>query len=157
MSNVAKWIAGAQAYSSGNLADNTAMASRSAGYYSPCQVSAADVVIDNATNLDTWLAVTINLGSWTPAVTDVLSLYTLYAPDGTNYETGSTSYLPTADHLWNTALLSTGTSAAAKRLVVWGPILPFKLKMLWYWGGANATAASSNTMTWQTFNTNLNG
>lgn len=157
MSNVAKWIAGAQTYSSGNLADNTAMASRSSGYYSPCQVSSTDVVIDNATNLDTWLAVTINLGSWTPTVNDVLRLYTMYAPDGTNYESGSTSYLPETDRIWNYKLLSTDTSAAAKRFVVGGPILPFKLKLLWYWGATNATAASNNSMTWQTFNTNLNG
>lgn len=157
MSNVAKWIAGAQAYSSGNLADNTAMASRANGYYNVCQVSAADVVIDNATNLDTWLSVTVNLGSWTPAVTDYLELYSLYAADGTNYESGSSSYLPEFDRLLASKQLSTNTSAAAKRFTLWMPILPFKMKILWRWMGTNSTAASSNSLTWQTFNANLNG
>jgi hypothetical protein len=53
-----EWIAGA----SGSLADNTAMASRALSYYAVAQVSAADVVIDNATNLDQYLAVEVVLG-----------------------------------------------------------------------------------------------
>lgn len=156
MSNIGKWIA-SQAYSSGNLADNTALASRSTGYYNICQVSAADVVIDNATNLDLFLTVTIELGSWTPTVNDYIELYRLYAPDGTNYETGSSSYLPTADKLWAYSALSTGTSAAAKRIVLTRPLMPFKTKLLWRWGGTNNTASSSNLMTWQTHNLDLNG
>lgn len=147
-----KWVAGAQAFSSGNLADNTAMASRSASYYNICQVSAADVVIDNATNKDEYLSVTIVLGSWTPAVTDMIELYTLYAPDGTNYESGSSSFLPPLDRRWAQGLLSTDTTAAAKRLVLTGRILPFKTKLLWRWRGTNATASSGNTMSWQTHN-----
>lgn len=147
-----KWVPGAQAYSSANLADNTAMASRANGYYNIAQVSAADVVIDNATNLDQFLAITINLGSWTPATSDYLELYLLYAADGTNYESGSSSYLPEADRLWISKSLSTDTSAAAKRFTVWRPIRPFKTKVLWRWMGTNNTAASNNSMTWQTFN-----
>lgn len=147
-----KWVAGAQAYSSGNLADNTAMASRANGYYNICQVSAADVVIDNAANKDMFLAVTAEFGSWTPAVTDYFELYALYAPDGTNYETGSSSYLPVPGRLWASEGLSTGTTAAAKRVVLWRPIRPFKTKILWRWMGTNNTASSANLMTWQTFN-----
>lgn len=157
MAAIAKWVAGAQAYSSANLADNTAMASRSAGYYNICQVSASDVVIDNATNKDMYLAVEVLLGSWTPAVSDVLELYTCYSLDGTNYESGSASYLAEADRLWKTKMLSSDTSAAGKRFVVFGEILPFKLKLLWRWMGTNATAASGNTMSWATTNINLNG
>lgn len=157
MANVAQWVAGDQAYSSGNLADNTAMASRTNGYYNIAQVSASDVVIDNAANLDQFLAVTINLGSWTPTVNDYMELYLLYAADGTNYESGSSSYLPEADRIWISKSLSTDTTAAAKRFTVWRPIRPFKTKVLWRWMGTNSTAASSNSMTWQTFNINLNG
>jgi hypothetical protein len=148
-----KWIAGAQAFSSGNLADNTAMASRANGYYAIAQVSAADVVIDNAANRDLFLAITINLGSWTPTVTDYIELYLLYAADGTNYETGSTTYLPPADSLWGFRDLSTNTTAAAKRVTLWRPIRPFRTKVLWRWMGTNNTAASANSMSWQTFNT----
>lgn len=143
-----KWVAG----SSGTLADNTAMASRAAAYYAIAQVSAADVVIDNATNLHQYLAVEVVLGSWTPAVTDSIELYLLYSFDGTNYESGSTSFLPTADRLWRARLLSTDTSAAAKRVMMWGPILPYKAKVLWRWRGTNSTAASSNSMGWKTWN-----
>lgn len=157
MASISKWVAGAQAYSATNLADNTAMASRSASYYNICQVSAADVVIDNATNNDLYLGIIIVLGSWTPAVTDTIELYTAYAADGTNYETASSSYLPEADRLWKTKILSSDTSAAAKRLFVFGEILPFKLKMLWRWRGTNATASSGNSMSWLTTNINLNG
>ena len=145
-----KWIAGA--VSATNIADNTAMASRAAAYYAVAQVSAADVVIDNATNLDEYLALTIVLGSWTPTVTDSIEAYLLYAPDGTNYESGSTSFLPPADRLWRSRLLSTDTSAAAKRVVMWGPILPFKFKLLWRWRGTNSTASSGNSMVAHTFN-----
>ena len=147
-----KWVAGAQAYSSGNLADNTALASRANGYYNICQVSAADVVIDNATNKDMFLAITAQFGSWTPTVNDYLELYTVYAPDGTNYESGSSSYLPEADRVWMSKTLSTDTAAAAKRFMLWRPIRPFKTKILWRWMATNNTAASSNLMTWQTFN-----
>lgn len=157
MASTLKHIAGAQTYSSGNLADNTALASRANGYYNICQVSAADVVIDNATNKDLFLTVTAEFGSWTPTVNDYFELYALYAPDGSNYESGSSSYLPTATHLWGYAGLSTGTSAAAKRVIIRRPILPFKLKLLWRWMGTNNTASSSNLMTWQTHNLDLNG
>jgi len=157
MANIAKWIAGAQAFSSGNLADNTAMASRALGYFNICQVAAADVVIDNATNLDQFLAVTISLGSWTPTITDWLELYTCYAPDGTNYETGSSTYLPEPDRIWQAKELSTNTTAGAKLFTVIGEIRPFKFKLVWRWQATNSTAASANLMTWQTFNTNLNG
>lgn len=157
MSSVLKWKAGAQVYSSGNLADNTALASRSSGYFNRCQVGGSDVVIGNDVALDKYLAVTIELGSWTPTVNDMIELYALYAPDGTNYESGSSSYLPTPDRLFASAGLSTDTSAAAKRIVLFGEIKPFKTKILWRWRGTNATAASSNLMTWQTFNDDLNG
>ena len=156
MASIAQWVAGDQAFSSGNLADNTAMASRSSGYYNIAQVSGSDVVIDNATNLDQFLAITVVLGSWTPTVTDYLELYTLYAPDGTNYESGSSSYLPEMDRIWHSKSLSTDTSAAAKRFMLWRPIRPFKTKILWRWMATNATAASGNSMSWQTFNINLN-
>jgi len=145
-----KWIAGGVVNTL--LADNTAMATRAAGYYAISQVSAADVVIDNAANLDEYLAVAIVLGSWTPTVTDSIELYLVYAPDGTNYESGSTSFLPTADRLWRSRLLSTDTTAAAKRVLLWGPILPYKAKILWRWRGTNATASSGNSMTASTFN-----
>ena len=157
MTATAKWIAGAQVYSAGNLADNTALASKSAGTYGMCQVSASDVVIDNATNKDMYLAVEIALGSWTPAVSDVLELYACYSLDGTNFESGSGSYLPEADRIWKAKMLSSDTSAAAKRFVLFGEILPLKFKMLWRWMGTNATAASGNSMSWATLNINLNG
>lgn len=147
-----KWVAGA--VSGTSLADNTAMASRAASYYNICQVSAADVVVDNATNLDQYAAVEVVLGSWTPAVTDSIELYLLYAFDGTNYESGSSTFLPPADRLWRSRLLSTDTSAAAKRVMMWGPILPFKFKALWRWRGTNSTASSGNSMTISTFNEN---
>lgn len=146
-----EWIAGNVVGTT--VADNTAMASRAAGYYNIAQVSGADMAaIDNATNLDEYLALTILLGSWTPAVTDSIEAYLLYAPDGTNYESGSSSFLPPADRLWRSRLLSTDTSAAAKRVVMWGPILPFKFKVLWRWRGTNSTASSGNSMVAHTFN-----
>lgn len=156
MASINKWIA-SQSYSSGNLADNTALASRASGYYNICQVSAADVVIDNATNLDKFLTVEALFGSWTPTTNDVVQLYILYAPDGTNYESGSSSFLPPIDRLWRQRRLSTDTTAAAKRVVLHGPILPFKFKVLWRWNSAaNATASSGNAMSWATHNDNLN-
>ena len=145
-----KWIAGS--VSGTSLADNTAMASRAAAYYNICQVSAADVVIDNATNLDQYMAVEIVLGSWTPTVTDSIELYVLYTRDGTNYDSGSSSFLPPGNKLWRATLLSTDTSAAAKRFVLWGAILPMKFKVLWRWRGTNSTAASGNSMTVNTYN-----
>lgn len=157
MTAIAKWNAGSQAYSSANLADATAMASRSSGYYNICQVSGSDVVIDNATNKDIYLAIEIALGSWTPTVADTIELYTLYSLDGTNYESGSASYLPEPDRLWKVKQLSTDTNAAAKIVSVFGEIWPFKFKLLWRWMGTNATAASGNKMSWQTTNINLNG
>lgn len=157
MANINKWIAGEQAYSSGNLADNTALASRASGYYAICQVSAADVVIDNATNKDKFLTIEALFGSWTPTVNDLVEFYLLYAPDGTNYESGSATFLPTLDRLWRYRRLSTDTTAAAKRVIVHGPILPFAFKVLWRWRGTNATAASGNAFSWQTHNDNLNG
>lgn len=157
MTAIAKWNAGAQAYSSANLADNTAMASRSSTYYNICQVSGSDVVIDNATNKDIYLAIEIGLGSWTPTLADTIELYTAYSLDGTNYESGSSTYLPEPDRLWQVKQLSTDTSAAAKLITVFGEIRPFKLKLIWRWMGTNATAASGNKMSWQTTNINLNG
>lgn len=154
MANVSKWIAG---QTNATLADNTALASRANGYYNICQVSAADVVIDNATNKDLYLGVWIQLGSWTPAVTDYLELYTVYSGDGTNYESGSSSYLPTSDRLWKTVQLSTDTTAGAKKALAFGEILPLKTKILWRWKATNNTAASSNTFEWFTTNINLNG
>ena len=147
-----KWIAGTQAYSSGNLADNTALASRANGYYDICKVGGSDVVIDNAANKDMFLSITVEFASWTPAVTDYFELYLLYAPDGTNYEQASSSYLPVPGRLWASESLSTNTTASAKRVVLWRPIRPFKAKVLWRWMGTNNTAASGNLMTWQTFN-----
>ncbi len=157
MSNIAKWIAGAQAYSAGNLADNTAMASRANNYFNTCQVSAADVVIDNATNKDLFMMVTILLGSWTPVATDILELYLLPSTDGTNYDTGSSSYLPTPDHLWQVLQLSTDTTGAAKQVTAIAQIPPTKFKMLWHWLATNSSASSGNSMSWLTFNTDLNG
>jgi len=154
MANVSKWIAG---QTLANLADNTALASRLSGYYNICQVSSSDVVIDNATNLDLYLGVWIEMGSWTPAVTDYLELYTCYSGDGTNYESGSSSYLPTPDRLWKVVQLSTDTSASAKKALAFGEILPLKTKILWRWKATNSTAASSNTFKWFTTNINLNG
>jgi hypothetical protein len=153
MANITEWFASGN---SGTLADNTAMASRASGYYNIAQVSAADVVIANQTNLDMFLAVEIVLGSWTPTVADYLDLYTLYAYDGTNYESGSSSYLPEPDRCWAYKQLSTNTTAAAKRFVLWRPIRPMALKLLWRWGATNSTAATGNSMNWKTFNTNLN-
>lgn len=153
MANITEWSA---AVTTTALADNTALASRSAGYYNICQVSAADVVIDNATNKDLYLGVWVQLGSWTPAVTDYLELYTCYSGDGTNYESGSSTFLPPPDRIWRTAQLSTDTSAAAKKVLLFGRIMPFKTKILWRWKGTNATAASGNTFDYFTYNFNLN-
>jgi hypothetical protein len=86
------------------------------------------------------------------AVTDSIELYLLYAFDGTNYESGSTTFLPTADRLWRARMLSTDTTAATKRVMLWGPILPYKAKVLWRWRGTNNTAASGNSMSWKTWN-----
>lgn len=157
MTATAKWIAGAQVYSAGNLADNTALASKASGTYGMCQVSGSDVVIDNATNKDVYLGVEIVLGSWTPTLADVLELYTCYSLDGTNFESGSGSYLPEQDRIWRSKVLSSDTSAAGKLFVVFGEILPLKFKMLWRWRGTNATASSGNAMSWATTNINLNG
>ena len=157
MASVNQWIAGDVTFASANLADNTALASRSSDYYAPCQVSAADVVIDNATNKDKFLTIEALFGSWTPTVNDLVEFYLLYAADGTNYESGSTTFLPTLDRLWRSRRLSTDTSAAVKRVIVHGPILPFKFKVLWRWRGTNATAASGNTMSAATHNDDLNG
>lgn len=156
MASLLRWEA-PSAYSGGNLADATAMASRANGYKAIAQVSAADVVIGNDSNKHKYLTIEASLGSWTPAVTDYLELYLLYAYDGTNYETGSTSFYPPADRLWRTIRLSTDTSAAAKRFGATGLILPFKTKVLWRWMGTNSTAPSGSTLSYQTFGDNLNG
>jgi len=156
MTAINKWIDGAQTYSSGNLADNTALASRASGYYNICQVSAADVVIDNATNKDKFLTIEALFGSWTPTTNDVVQLYLLYSADGTNYESGSSTFLPPIDRLWRQRRLSTDTTAASKRVLLYGPILPFKCKVLWRWNCTNSTASSGNAMSWLTHNDNLN-
>ena len=155
MANLLRWEA-PSTYSGGNLADATAMASRATGYYSPAQVSAADVVIDNAANKHKYLTIEASLASIAFVLTDYMNFYLLYAYDGTNYESGSTTLLPTADHLWR----RTGFGAAAtsaRRFGVTGLILPYKFKVLWETKIAATLAGSGSTLSYQTFGDNLNG
>lgn len=156
MSALLRWEA-PSTYSAANLADATAMASRANGYKAIAQVGAVDVAIDNATNKHKYLTIEALIASWTPAVTDYLELYLLYAYDGSTYESGSSSFLPPADRLWRRIMFSTDTSAAAKRFGVTGPILPFKAKVLWRWMGTNSTPGSGCALSFQTFGDNLNG
>jgi hypothetical protein len=141
-----------------NLGDNTCLAARVDGYYNICQVAAADVVIDNGTNLNMMMDVLINLGAATWTTTGWLELYLLLATDGINYDSGSSTYLPSSGNLVASLQISTDTTSAAKQLTARGIILPpGKAKMLFRTKAGVTLASSGNSMGYYTYTPNLNG
>jgi hypothetical protein len=155
MANLLKWNPYGTVVS---LADATAMASRADGYYNTAQVAATDVVIDNSTNLNMMMDVLINLGAATWTTTGWLELYLLLAADGTNYDSGSSTYLPSSNNLVASLQISTDTTSAAKQITARGIILPpGKAKILWRTKAGVTLAASGSTMGYYTYTPNLNG
>lgn len=146
-------------FSSANLMDNTAMASRATAYFNTCQVGGADVEIDNSTGLDTHMSVQITLGSATWVIAGFLELYLMDSLDGTNYPTpAGTTRLMTSSFLWSSSQVSVNTTAAALVLPsITGIIPPFKFKMQWNWNGGVTTASSGNSAAFRRFRLNSNG
>jgi hypothetical protein len=156
MANLLKW----NAYATGvALADNTAMASRADGYFNIAQVTAADVVIDNSTNLNMLMDIQILLGSAVWVASGWLELYTLLSTDGgTTYDSGSSTFLPGPQFMEPPIQISPGAVTQAVSLTARGIILrPGKTKILWRTKAGVTTASTGNSMTYYVYTPNLNG
>lgn len=156
MANLLKW----NAYATGvALADATAMASRADGYFSIAQVSAADVVIDNTTNLNMLMDIQIILGSAVFVATGWFEIYTLLSTDGgTTYDSGSSTFLPSPAYMEAPIQISPSALTQITNLTCRGIILrPGKTKVLWRTKAGVTLAASGSTMTYYVYSPNLNG
>ena len=148
MANIGKWNAPTvtTVLSTGlnSLANNT--------------ISAASSTITNASNLDMYVDVEVNLASLSPTTGAYVSLYILEAVDGTNFPAQSDVDLRlTSSQLL--CVIPIGTVAAtAQRVVARNIIIPpgsFQIKLDNQAGVA--LNASGNTVKFNTYDINLNG
>ena len=149
MANIGKWNAPSTivtALSTGlnSLANNT--------------MSAASSTISNATNLDMYVDIEVNLASLSPSSGAYVALYILEAVDGTNFPAQSDADL----RLTTTQLLCSvpvgTTSAAAQRVAVRNVVIPpgsFQIKLDNQTGAT--LNASGNTVKFIAYDINLNG
>ena len=148
MTNIGKWNAPSvtTVLSTGlnSLANNT--------------MSGASSTISNASNLDMYVDVEVNLASLSPTTGAYVSLYILEAVDGTNFPAQSDVDLRlTSSQLL--CVIPIGTVAAtAQRVVARNIIIPpgsFQTKLDNQTGVA--LNASGNTVKFNTYDINLNG
>ena len=114
--------------------------------------SAAGTEIDNATNLDMWGKLELNVTfSTAPVAGGYVEIYMVTAPDGTNYEDGSNSVDPGTHKLVDRIPLRAVTTAQrlSGRLI---PLLPEKTKFLLYNGSGQAFPVSGSTLALYTTN-----
>ena len=114
--------------------------------------SAAGTEINNATNLDRWgkLEVAVTFAA-APSAGGYLELYTVTAPDGTNYEDGSDSVDPGAHRLVDRIPVKATTNAqkVTGRVI---PLEPAKTKWLLLNKSGQAFPATGSTVTLYTTN-----
>lgn len=142
------------AFSAGNLADNTCLSGKTAGQAFWCQVSAADVVIDNTASPATRVYIDFELVLGSPAsawaVGDRFNLFALPSLDGTNYAYGTGTLPPPAsNYLIASFDVTTAAETSARRLIIPGRVLtPGKYKFV----GQNSTSrtlATTSTLSYQ--------
>lgn len=158
MADLTKWTGLGSAIA---LMDNSAMAARADGYFAPCQSGGADVVIDNSTGLNLYLALDVKLGSAAWPVGGWIEFMLVEALDGTTYDSGSTTVLPGPDNLvatlsthGNTAALSAQAIQISRAGIL---IPPARFKLLWRSRAGVTTAATGNSATAYTYSLNQNG
>lgn len=114
--------------------------------------SAVGTELDNATNLDRFAIGVLSI-TWAsnPTQDAVINLYAVVAADGTNYESGSSSYRYPYDSFCGVFQAYANTSA---QILVTRPfeLRPFKTKFAVYNGSGFAFPASGTTVTIYTFN-----
>lgn len=138
MSTTFKWAA---AWASQGTVLTTELNSLANGGY-----SAAGTAYDNATGLDQWAAIEINLGSLTPTAGAYLQVFMIQSLGGTNYEDAPSATNP--GYHASVATVSLTTGAATKRAAT--PMFlipPGKFKFVILNKAGVALAASGNTGT----------
>lgn len=108
--------------------------------------SAAGGQIDNATNLDTYglLVLSTTFGT-NPSSGGRLSIYMIFAADGTNYCDGSASVDPGGDRFICDIFLTATTSAQIKFSCIFA-LVPSKTKFIALNSSGQTMAASSSTI-----------
>jgi hypothetical protein len=121
-------------------------------------MSAASTAYDNATNMNIYCDLEVNLASLSPTAGAYVAIYILEAPDGTNYPAQSDAdFRLTTTQLF--CVLPIGTTAAtaqrvtARNLLLPPSLIKFKLDNQ----AGVALNASGNTVKILAYNVNLNG
>lgn len=118
--------------------------------------SAAGAAYDNTTQLDTWaIAEMLLKGISTPTLNAPIHLYAVSAPDGTNYEDGSSSLRPPDDSYVGTFQVYNNSSDQRLQTRPF-KLKPVKMKFILYNGCGQAFAASANVVKLFTFNRTIN-